>query len=95
MSESAFAVHDVDAILDYGFDWSGWLSDNATVQSSQWSGPDGVTISHETIDGAITQARVTVTDKTLRGQILINNHVVANDGQEDDAVLKLYLRQTS
>ena len=89
----AFAVHDVDAILDYGFDWSSWLSENAEIRESVWSGPDGVTLSHETIDGAITQVRVTVTDKTLRGKVSIVNHVESDDGQEDDSVLRLYLTQ--
>ena len=90
---SAFAVHDVDAVLDYGFDWSRWLSDNATIQASTWSAPEGVTLSHETIDDAITQVRVTIADDTIRGRIDITNHVEANDGQEDDQVLTLHVRQ--
>jgi hypothetical protein len=90
----AFAKHDVDAVLDYSFDWSKWLSDGATISQSGWSAPAGIQLSQQTVLGNVTIVRVAVTDTQLEGATVeIVNHVEASDGQEDDRTLRLFIGQ--
>lgn len=90
---SAFAVHDPDAILNYAFDWTSWLATDATISTSTWDGPDGMTLT-ASVDGANSIVKVEVTDSSLVGQrVELVNHVTSSDGQEDDRTLKLYITQ--
>ena len=89
----AFAVHDPDAILNYAFDWSAWLADGATISTSTWDGPDGLTLT-ASVDGTNTIVKVQVTDSSLLGsKVDLVNHVTSSDGQEDDRTLRLYISQ--
>ena len=36
-------LKDPDATLDYGFDWSEWLSTGETLSSATWTVPSGIT----------------------------------------------------
>lgn len=84
----------VTAKLDYGFDWSQWLAADEQIAASEWAGPAGVEITQKLIfDGKIAAARVAVTDAGLVGsKVVLVNHVTSSDGQEDDAVLEIYIR---
>jgi len=88
----AFAIHDVDAKLDYGLDWSAWLSEEQTIALSEWSGPAGVSLTQNGVFGAIASIRVEITDASLVGRkIELVNHVTSSDGQEEDETLRLYI----
>lgn len=87
-----FVVHDVNAVLDYGFDWSDWLVDEATIAQSEWSGPEGVTLSQSLVIDTTTIVRVAIEDETLiRTKIELVNRVTSSDGQVDDRTLLLYV----
>jgi len=87
-----YALHDVDAVLDYGFDWSEWLADDESISASTWSPPAGIECTLSAIDGTKTLVRVGVSDPALLGQLVkIVNHVTSSDGQEDDYTLALFI----
>lgn len=53
-----FAIKDPDAILDYGIDWTNWLTGTDTLVTSTWSAPTGLTIVTTTITAGTALAYI-------------------------------------
>ena len=89
---NGFAVHDVNAILEYALDWTDWRVSGEEIETSTWTGPAGITLT-ASLNSPYAIVKVEVTDLTLRGRVRLTNHVVSSDGQEDDRILALYMTQ--
>jgi hypothetical protein len=84
------AEQDKDAFLDYSFDWTEWLSDSDTIQTSSWSAGAGITLSNSSTVGAVTS--IWVQGGTPGTWYAIKNSVISASGRKDDRVLRLYIR---
>jgi hypothetical protein len=51
--------HAIGASLDYGFDYSKWLSAGENIVSSSWVATTGITLSDDQVSGATTSTFVT------------------------------------
>lgn len=49
---------DPDAVLDYKFDWSGWLASGETIVSKEISASDGLSVSSSSITDDDTSVTV-------------------------------------
>lgn len=46
--------HAPGANLDYGFDWSDFLTTGETIATSSWTATSGITLSNPSVTGSIT-----------------------------------------
>lgn len=84
-------VHDPDAVLPYGIDWSSWLADGDSIDTSTWTVPAGLAKGGEDLTGG--QATVWLSGGTAGESYLVTNHVVTTDGMEDDRSIRIFVRQ--
>jgi hypothetical protein len=83
-------VKDPAAVLDYTIDWSPWLAEDAIVTST-WVVEGDVELSDDVVYSSITQVWASGgTEGTLAD---LTNHVVTEDGREDERTIRLILRQ--
>lgn len=83
-------VHDPQASLPYGVDWSGWLADGDTIQTSTWTVPDGLTKGAES--DAAGQTTVWLSGGTAGETYSVVNHIVTEQGMEDDRTISIICR---
>jgi hypothetical protein len=83
-------IHDPEATLAYGFDWTNALASGVTIASSTWSADEGIDLGVSEIDGNITS--VLVSGGTHKTNYVITNHVVFSDGAADDRSHTLKVR---
>jgi len=86
-------LKDPDADLDYGIDWSDWLPDGDSVQTSTWiiTGPDSTLVAGVTsVDG--NQTTVWLSGGTLGQVYTVTNRVVTTEGRTDDRSIGFSLR---
>lgn len=80
------------SVLEYSVDWSAWLVDDV-ISSSEWEVPSGLTeTSNEATD--------TVTTVWLSGGVdgksyVVLNHIVTAGGREEEAIITIYVRDSS
>lgn len=83
---------DPDAVLDYQFDWSQWLQDGETIDTSIFIVEGSATLEtfDESIDGGFTTfwARNGAAGDVAR----ITNRVTTNQGRTDDDTATLRIR---
>jgi len=77
----AIYFKEATAILDYGIDHSDWL-DGRTISTSVWTVPTGITKVSES--NSTTQTFIKLSGGTWTASYEILNHIVANDGNEQD-----------
>lgn len=83
-------VHDPDANLPYGVDWTSWLADGDTIQTSTWMVPAGLVKGDE--DVADGQATVWLSGGTAGDSYSVTNHIVTTQGMEDDRTIRILAR---
>lgn len=83
-------IHDPEAVLVYGFDWTDWLGDEDSIVTSTWTGDEGITLGYDEIDENVT--RVVVSGGTDKSNYRITNHIVSSLGLEDDRSILLKVR---
>lgn len=82
-------VHDPSAVLDYYLDWTAWLAGD-TIVDSTWVATGTVTIRDPVIVGAVTQ--IWVEGGTAGELVDLRNHIVTEEGREDERTLRLQVR---
>lgn len=80
-------LHDPDAKLDYGCDWSAWLADGETITDSKWIVPDGLTGDDASHDDTTTV--VWITGGTAGQRYPLTNRVTTSEGRIDDRTITL------
>ncbi|MBK7822928.1 MAG: hypothetical protein IPJ61_18260 [Tessaracoccus sp.] len=94
MSTLATYVHDPNANIDYGFDWSDWLVDGDLISASSWSiDPTGPTLSNDTIDDTQKLTRCFVAGGDAGTRYVLSNHIFTDAGREDDRSITLKCRE--
>lgn len=84
---------DPNAVLDYGFDWSGWLQDGETISDSEWSvDGTGLTIESDTNDD--TSTTVWLSGGTVRSYpYTVTNRITTSAGRTDDRSIQVYVAE--
>ncbi len=85
---------DPDALLDYGFDWSGWLVPGDSVSSASWAvtGSDNaVTLADPDVSGS--KCTVWASGGTVGRTYVLRCRVVTANGRTDDRSMTLRIVQ--
>lgn len=82
-------LKDPDSIEPQGFDWTAWLAElGATISSSTWSvtpaTSPALTLSSASIVTGNLRTQVKLSGGSLGVRYTVTNHIVADDGSEDD-----------
>ena len=80
-------IKDPNAVLDYSFDWSDWLSESEEINTSTWINPDNITIN--TSAKTATSSVVWVSGGTAGKTYRLTNRIVTNHSpaRTDDRTL--------
>lgn len=80
---------DPDAKLDYALDWSAWLPEGDSITVAQWTVPDGLDQSDDTIDG--TKTTVWLSGGQLGERHVVTCRVTTAQGRIDDRSISLHI----
>jgi hypothetical protein len=82
---------DSDATLDYGFDWSDWLteSDADTISSSTWEVSPTGSLTIDSEDNTSTTTKVWLSGGIIGTKYTVTNRIVTNGGRTDDRSHKI------
>lgn len=83
-------VKDPDAVLDYGFDWSQWLSGDDTISASTWTVPSGLTKDSQVRSTTVTT--VWLSGGTAGTDYEIVNSIETAEGRKDDRTMVISVR---
>lgn len=86
MMASSF-MKDPDANLPFGVDWSGWLPEGDTIESSSWLVPVGLSKGVTNVVGG--QAIVWLSGGTAGQTYAVTNRVVTVGGLVDDRTIRI------
>ena len=86
----AYYIHDPDAKLDYGHNWSEWL-DGDIIVASTWTAPDGITLVADDYTDSTTTVWLSGGIEGVLYKAV--NHIVTAAGREDDRTIKIKVRQ--
>jgi hypothetical protein len=78
---------DPNAVLDYGFDWSDWLTTGETISTSTWIVPSGITQDSESESTELTT--IWLSGGTARERYDVTNRIVSSAGRTDDRTLRI------
>ena len=84
--------HDPDAVLDYKFDWTSWLSTGETVTVEAITVPSGITLDSESITDAGLSVTGWISGGTAGQQYQVTCHITTNGSREDDRTITLVCR---
>ena len=82
---------DPDAILDYGWDWSAWLSGGDTISASSWTVPTGLTTPANS--RTTTTTTVWLSGGTAGAQYEVINRITTTGGRTDDRTIVIQCEQ--
>lgn len=91
----AVYIHDPDAVLRYGYNWSDWLVEGDTIVASSWIIENDAVptfLSLGDFDDLNTSV-VVATGLTVDADYTLTNHVVSALGEEDDRSHTLQCRE--
>lgn len=81
---------------DLGLDWSDWLVDingnPLTISTSTWTGPAGITIVDDDIQGSTTIVRVS--SGTWAETYELSNTIVASNGESETRTLLIHIQRS-
>jgi hypothetical protein len=69
-------IKDPNAVLDYSFNWSDWLTDGELISTSTWINPDSITINTST--NTTTTTVVWLSGGTSGKSYRLTNRIVTN-----------------
>lgn len=87
----ALAEKDPDATLEFGRDWSEWLTPNGdTIVASAWIVPAGLTVVNES--NTATVALVWLSGGTAGQSYVITNRITTAQSRIDDRSIQIVVR---
>lgn len=72
---------DVDAVLDFGIDWSSWLDAGETISTSTYTVGTGIT--KDSDSNTTTASTVWLSGGTEGSSYIITNEIVTSDSRTD------------
>lgn len=84
-------IHDPQASLRYGQDWTDWLAVGETITAATATAPTGITIS--AVSAASPFVYFTATGGTDGTDYDVVVHVTSSTGEQDDRTTRLKCRQ--
>lgn len=78
---------DPDDILDYGFDWSAWLSNAETISSSTWILSPGITQNSAT--NTTTATTIWLSSGVAGQPYSVTNRITTNQGRTVDRTMTI------
>lgn len=84
-------VKDPNAVLDYRVDWSAWLPEGDTIDTSTWTVPSGINKDSESND--TTSATVWLSGGTAGVNYQLVNRVTTAGGRTDDRTITISVRE--
>jgi hypothetical protein len=82
---------DPDAILDYGFNWTGWLASGETIVSASWTIPTGITKTTDQV--TTTHTVVWLSGGTVGKTYAIACKITTSAGRVDERTFRIYVSQ--
>ena len=92
-----FPDKDPDATIDYGFDWSAWLSDDDTISSSTWllimddPTDDDLQLNLESFDSLKTKVWFDKGVTNMRYKV--TNRITTSQGRKTDKTATIYIAE--
>lgn len=83
-------MHDPNAVLDYGFNWTGWLDDGDTISTFEVI-VDGVTLDSATRSGSVITAWIS--GGTVGRRATVTCRITTTEGRTDDRTLYLTIAE--
>lgn len=78
---------DVNAVLDYRFDWSDWLQTGETISTSSWTTASGITLS--TASATTTTATMWLSSGVNGVSYDLVNRIITSSGRTDDRTIRI------
>lgn len=73
---------DPDSIIDYGIDWSNWLTDGETIVTSSW--PDLGDLVSVSESNTATATAIFISGGVLGATYTLTNRITTNQGRTED-----------
>lgn len=86
-----FPTKDPDAVLDYKIDWSDWMSTGDAIDTSTWTVPAGIAKDSDLSTDDTTT--IWLSGGTTGETYSLINHIVTDDGREDDRTVKITVKE--
>lgn len=80
-------VKDIDAVLDYKFDWSEWLADSETISTHTVTVDTGLTKDSDEITDTNTSVTVWLSGGTAGQKYKVNCEIVTNQDRTDQRTI--------
>lgn len=84
-------IKDPDAVLDYLIDWSEWLADAETIDTSTMLVETGIT--KDSATNTTTTATVWLSGGTLGETYEVTNRIVTSQGRTEDRTIIIYIAE--
>ena len=81
---------DPDEYLEYGFNWSKELKGGATIASSMWFVPEGITAENDEFSPVVT--KIWLSGGTLFERYELTNRVVTSRGEIMDQTARIRIK---
>lgn len=82
-------LHDPNSVLEYRWDWSGWLAAAETISSFTVTAPTGITITTPAASQALGVVTAWITGGTPPALYPIVCHITTSAGRQDDRTITL------
>jgi len=83
---------DPDAVLDYKFDWSGWLATNETISSQTTTASTGLTVDSSSITDTDKSVTVWLSGGTLGNTYTVRSRITTSASRTDDRTMQIVIR---
>jgi hypothetical protein len=92
MTTRSTYTKDPSAVLDYGFDWSDWLTSAGgdTISTSTWTATTGITIASSSIASGVTIAWLS--GGTAGSDYTLTNRIVTAGARTDERSMTIIVR---
>lgn len=84
---------DPDAVLDYKFDWSSWLSTGETISSTTVTAETGLTVDSNSITDTSTSVTVWLSGGTANTNYDVTCQIVTSASRTDDRTMTIRVRE--
>jgi hypothetical protein len=93
MADSNVFSKDPNAVLDWRFDWSGWLADAETITSHTVTAATGLTVDSSLTTDDDTSVTAWLSGGTAGTRYTVTCHIVTSASRADDRLINVDVRE--